>query len=161
MTGAQNLDDVPAFLAQRFNCSALAFLVLARGNAPQYRSPACARSGKQGPIPFALDPVAIWSLPESLALVGQLTSCPSLTPSFLTPLTRRFPAAQSALSNPQSAASNARRRTASRRRLMVPGARRRDSKCIRCRVTTVLMNESRGPDQYQSTNSSIACRQPR
>ena len=25
---------------------------------------------KQGPIPFALDPIAIWSLPESLALVG-------------------------------------------------------------------------------------------
>jgi hypothetical protein len=68
---------------------------------------------------------------------SEVNLLPSLTPSFLTPLTRRIPAAQSALSNPQSAASNARRRTASRQRLMVPGARRRDSKCIRCRVTTV------------------------
>jgi hypothetical protein len=39
---------------------------------------------------------------------------PSLTPSFLTPLTRRIPAAKSALRSPQSAASYARRRTAPR-----------------------------------------------
>jgi hypothetical protein len=83
---------------------------------------------------------------------------PSLTPSFLTPLTPRIPAAKSALSSPQSAASYARRRTAPRRRLIVPGARWRDSSCIRYRTTTVLLNDSRGSEQYHSTNSSIACR---
>jgi hypothetical protein len=36
---------------------------------------------------------------------GGLHRLPSLTPSFFTPLTRRIPAAKSALSNPQSAAS--------------------------------------------------------
>jgi hypothetical protein len=86
---------------------------------------------------------------------------PSLTPSFLTPLTRRIPAAKSALRRPQSAASYARRRTAPRRRLIVPGPRCRDSKCIRYRTTTVLLNDKRGSEQYHSTNSSIAWRQPR
>jgi hypothetical protein len=107
----QNLDDVPAFLAQRFNCSALAWIPswvtemrdtpavcalsgrtssyscveMSRSIAPQRvpgqpgefvaTEPTSKKHCKQGPIPFALDPVAIWSLPESLALVGQLTSC--------------------------------------------------------------------------------------
>jgi hypothetical protein len=48
---------------------------------------------------------------------------PRRTPSFLTPLTRRMPAARSELSRPQSAASYASRRTAPRRRLTVPGAK--------------------------------------
>jgi len=73
-------------------------------------------------------------------------------------LTRRIPAAKSALRRPQSAASYARRRTAPRRRLIVPGARWRDSRCIRYLTTTVLLNDNRGSEQYQSTNSSIAWR---
>ena len=85
-------------------------------------------------------------------LWSAVNQLPSLTPSFLTPLTRRIPAAKSALSSPQSAASYARRRTAPSRRLMVPGARLRDSKCIRYRTTTVLLNDNRGSEQYQSTN---------
>jgi len=49
-------------------------------------------------------------------------NCRGVTPSFFTPLTRRIPAAESALRRPQSAASYASRRTAPRRRLTVPGA---------------------------------------
>ena len=48
---------------------------------------------------------------------------PRRTPSFLTPLTRRMPAANSGLSKPASAASYARRRTAAKRPLIVPAAR--------------------------------------
>jgi hypothetical protein len=36
-----------------------------------------------------------------------------------------------------------------------PGARCRDSRCMRYRRTTVLLNESRGFEQYQSMNSRI------
>jgi hypothetical protein len=57
---------------------------------------------------------------------------PSLTPNFLTPFTRRMPAASSGPSKPASAASFARRRTAASRLLMVPlqGAGSRDKSCI-------------------------------
>ncbi len=88
---------------------------------------------------------------------SSVNQLPNLTPSFLTPLTRSIPAAKSALRSPQSAASYARRRTAPRRRWIVPGARWRDSRCILYRTTTVLLNNNRGSKQYQSTNSSIAC----
>ena len=70
-------------------------------------------------------------------------------PSTLAPLTQRMLAASSGLSKPASAASYARRRTAANRPLIVPGASRRDSRWMRYRVTTVLLNESRGSEQYQ------------
>src|SRR5581483_3924406 len=66
------------------------------------------------------------------------------------------PAASSGLSKPESAASYATRLTAANRRLMVVGARRRCSKWIRYRRTTVRLKASRGSEQYQSTNSLIA-----
>ena len=86
---------------------------------------------------------------------------PSRAPIFLTPLTRRIPAARSAVRRPQSEASYASRRTAPNRRLTVPGASSRDSRWIRYRSTTVRLKESRGSEQYHSTNSSMACRYPR
>ena len=55
----------------------------------------------------------------------------------------------------ESDASYARRRTAARRRLIVAGARCRSSRCIRKRITTVLLKERRGSEQYQATNSSM------
>jgi hypothetical protein len=71
--------------------------------------------------------------------------------------TRRIPAACSGLSNPASAASYASRRIAASLRLTVPGANLRDSRYIRYRVTTALLNPRRGSQQYQSMNSLIAC----
>ena len=62
---------------------------------------------------------------QSACPCSAVNQLPSLTPSFFTPLTRRIPAAKSALRRPQSDASYASRRTAPRRRLMVPGARLR------------------------------------
>jgi uncharacterized protein YbjT (DUF2867 family) len=54
---------------------------------------------------------------EEYFAVAQL---PRRTPNFFTPLTRRIPAAKSALRRTQSAASYASRRTAPRRRSTVP-----------------------------------------
>jgi hypothetical protein len=68
---------------------------------------------------------------------------------------------RSALRRPQSEASYASRRTAPNRRLIVPGANLRDSRCMRYRRTTVRFNDSRGSEQYHSMNSSMACRYPR
>lgn len=68
---------------------------------------------------------------QSACPCSAVSQLPSLTPSFLTPLTRRIPAAKSALRRPQSEASYASRRTAPSRRLIVPGAKWRDSRCIR------------------------------
>jgi len=67
-----------------------------------------------------------------------------------------MPVASSGLSKPESAASYAKRRTAANRRLIVAGAKGRSSRWIRKRVTTVLLNDKRGSEQYQATNSSIA-----
>ena len=83
--------------------------------------------------------------------VGQL---PSLTPNFLGPFTRRMLAANSGLSNPASAASYANRRTAASRPLIVDAARPRFSRKMRKRVTTTLLKESRGSEQYHLMNSS-------
>lgn len=80
---------------------------------------------------------------------------PSLTPSFFAPFTRRMPAASSGLNRPESDASYARRRTAARCRLIVAGARRPSSRCIRNRITTVLLKERRGSEQYHATKSSM------
>jgi hypothetical protein len=62
---------------------------------------------------------------------SHVSQCPNRMPSFFGPFTRQIPAASSGLSSPESAASYARRRTAVRRPLIVPGARRRDSRWIR------------------------------
>jgi len=75
---------------------------------------------------------------------------PKRTPSFLSPFTRRMPAANSGLSKPASAASYANRRTAANLTLIVPGAKFRDSKLMRYRSTTVRLNERRGSEQYHS-----------
>jgi hypothetical protein len=91
---------------------------------------ACQQNSKQCPITFALDLLVVWCLPESLRLVGRQ---PVAQPKaqFLYALDASDSAAKSALRSPQSAASYARRRTAPSRRLIVPGARWRDSRCIR------------------------------
>lgn len=62
---------------------------------------------------------------------GAVSQFPILTPIFLTPFTRRMPAARSGLRSPQSAASYAKRRTAPRRRFTVPGASLRPSRWMR------------------------------
>ncbi len=67
-------------------------------------------------------------------------------------------AGNSGLNNPASAASYAIRRTAANLTLMVPDASLRDSRCIRYRRTTVRLKDNLGSEQYQSMNSSIACR---
>src|SRR5215831_173543 len=78
--------------------------------------------------------VAFWLIGKTLRTEENFCDCsavsqlPSLTPIFLTPFTRRMPAATSGLRSPQSAASYAKRRTAPKRRLIVPGARWRDSR---------------------------------
>src|SRR3984957_13932573 len=72
-----------------------------------------------------------------------------------------MPAANSGLNRPQSAASYASRLTAAMRTLIVPGARPRSWRLILYRRTTVLLKASRGSEQYQATNSSIACWYPR
>src|SRR5882724_7979557 len=61
-------------------------------------------------------------LAKELGPAPRSANLPRCTPNFFTPLTRRIPAAKSALRRPQSAASYASRRTAPRRRLTVPGA---------------------------------------
>jgi hypothetical protein len=78
------------------------------------------------------------------------------TPNRFAPLTRRMPAANSGLINPVSAASYAKRRTAANLALIVEGAR---FFCSRKRYlrTTARLNDSRGSEQYQPMNSSIAC----
>jgi hypothetical protein len=68
---------------------------------------------------------------QSATHCSAVNQLPSLRPSFSTPLTRLMPAARWALRSPQSAVSQANRRTAPSRRLIVPGARCRDSNCIR------------------------------
>jgi hypothetical protein len=49
------------------------------------------------------------------------------------------------------------RRIAASLRLIVPGANPLDSRCMRYRVTTALLNPRRGSEQYQAMNSTIAC----
>ena len=79
------------------------------------------QKGKQRPITFTLHLLRSGAC-QSACPCSAVNQLPSLTPSFFTPLTRRIPAAKSALRSPQSAASYARRRTAPRRRLIVPGS---------------------------------------
>jgi hypothetical protein len=86
---------------------------------------------------------------------------PSRTPTFLAPLTRRMPAANSGLRSPVSAAPYARRRTAARRKFIVDGAKWRPSSSNLYRRTTVLLKASLGSEQYQVTKSSIANRYDR
>jgi len=78
---------------------------------------------------------------------------PTRTPSRRTPFTRCMPAARSGLRSPQSEASYASRRIAANLRLIVYGAYRCCSRAIRYRVTTVLLQASRGAEQYQAMNS--------
>ena len=85
---------------------------------------------------------------QSLCAFSAVSQFPSRTPTFLTPFTRRMPAASSGLSKPPSAASYASRRTAASRPLIVPAARPRFSRAIRKRVTTTLLNDNLGSEQY-------------
>ena len=79
-------------------------------------------------LPLRRSSLGAFQSAEACSAVSQF---PRRIPTFFTPLTRRIPAERSGLSSPQSAASYARRRTTPSRRLIVPGARFRDSKCIR------------------------------
>jgi len=67
-----------------------------------------------------LSPRECWSTSELCSALNQL---PERNPSYLTPLTRLIPAANSGLSKPESAASWARRRTAASCWLIVLAAR--------------------------------------
>ena len=129
-----------------------------------------ANSRLRSPQPSKTARIARSRLPLSVLASGACQSrrassavsqFPSLTPSFLTPFTRRMPAASSGLSKPASAASYASRRTAASRPLIVPAARPRFSRAIRNRVTTTLLKDSLGSEQYHWMNSSMACRYPR
>ena len=57
---------------------------------------------------------------HSLCDCSAVSQFPSLTPIFLTPFTRRIPAARSGLRSPQSAASYAKRRTAPQAKIDCP-----------------------------------------
>jgi serine/threonine protein kinase len=94
---------------------------------------------------------------QSIRASSAVSRLPSRTPSLFAPFTRRMPAASSGLSSPESAASYASRRTEASLTFTVPGASSRDSRCILYRVTTVLLKDRRGSEQYQAMNSSIAC----
>src|SRR6266849_1257935 len=82
---------------------------------------------------------------------------PIRTPKRFAPFTRPIPAASSGLSRPESAASNASRRTAAKRTLMVEGAKFFCSRKNRYRRTTIRLKAKRGSEQYQPMNSSMAC----
>ena len=116
------------------------FLVLARGNAPQYRSPACARSARR----VRGDGAHKVAQPHAEfldALDSPYSGCP--------------------VGTEQSTIRSVKRETAKRFETKVNGSGSEAAGFQmhpRCRVTTVLLNESRGPDQYQSANSLIACR---
>jgi len=128
-----NSSDATGLSAEVYDCpTPFALLQVAERQLGEFMATETAgqQDGEQSPITFALQSLPVWCLPECMpcSAVSQL---PSLTPSFLTPLTRRIPAAKSALRRPQSEASYASRRTAPSRRLIVPGAKWRDSRCIR------------------------------
>lgn len=121
MTGlAHKIDDGPMV------CSLLQVFDSQAGG---LMSPQCASQEKsqQGTVTFAFHSCVVRTLPqrESL-LIGQPVSDPHAI--LLQTLHRRMPAARSELSSPQSAASQASRRTAPSRRLMVVGANRRNSR---------------------------------
>ena len=65
--------NVPSFPAKVYDCPmSFALLKMTYRQPGEFvaTEPTSKKHCKQGPIPFALDPIAIWSLPESLALVG-------------------------------------------------------------------------------------------
>jgi hypothetical protein len=111
-------------------------------------------------VPFAFEGVGIRSLPKP---AGLLSREPVSKPhaEFLDTLQATDAGRQSGLSKPASAASYASRRTAASRPLIVPAARPWFSRAIRNRVTTTLLKDSLGSEQYHLMNSSIACRYPR
>src|SRR5258708_4215812 len=98
--------------------------------------------------PLRLWRSSAWSRDRLCLTVNQF---PRRTPIRFAPFTRRMPAASSGLRSPVSAASYANRRTAASRRLMVAGARWRDSSSIRYLKTTVLLKANLGSEQYQLT----------
>jgi hypothetical protein len=129
-----------------------------------------ASSRRFRPQPSKIANIARSRFPVRVSLSGKLPKSGGFTrrqpvanrdPSLRTPFTRWMPAANSGLNRPQSAASYASRLTAAMRTLVVPGARPRTWRLILYRRTTVLLNASRGSEQYQATNSSIACWYPR
>jgi hypothetical protein len=79
-----------------------------------------------------------------------LSQLPTRRPSCGMPFTRRIPATSSGLSNPVSAASYAKRRTAASRTLMVEAASFFASSCSRYRSTTVHLKANRSSEQYHS-----------
>jgi hypothetical protein len=112
-----------------------------------------------GSIAFPGERLPVGELPKS----GRFTRRQPVAQTrskFANSLPRWMPAASSGLRRPQSAASYA-SRLAAMRTLMVPGARPRSWRLILYRRTTVLLKASRGSEQYQATNSSMACWYPR
>src|SRR4030095_15237204 len=93
---------------------------------------------------------------QSVRACSAVNQFPRRTPSLLAPLTRRIQAS-SGFRSPESAASDAKRRMAASRTLIVPGANERLSRWIRYRVTTVLLKDKRGSEQYQLMNSLMEC----
>jgi len=120
--------------------------------------PARKQKGQECPVALAFESACVRSLPERDPLFGRQPVAQPYA-KFLYAL--EAPDASRKVSAEESAASQASRRTAPIRRLIVPGARCRDSGCIRWRMTTVLLKHSLGSEQYQSTNSSMAWRYPR
>src|ERR1700722_16107453 len=129
-----------------------------------------ASSRRLSPQPSKIANIARFRFPVSVSLSGccqradaspAVSQLPNRVPSLRTPLTRWMPAASSGLRRPQSAASYASRLTAAMRTLMVPGAKPRSWRLVLYRRTTVLLKARRGSEQYQATNSSIACWYPR
>lgn len=94
-----NGPKVTAIFAQVYDCPMLfALLKMVNGQAGELvpTESARERQSQQCPVPLALHPLLARSQPERLALLGG-QAVARLTPNFLTPLTRRIPAARSAL----------------------------------------------------------------
>jgi hypothetical protein len=64
--------NVPSLPAVYDRPMSFALLKMTYGQPGEFvaTEPTSKKHGKQGPIPFALHPIAVWGLPESLALVG-------------------------------------------------------------------------------------------
>ena len=88
---------------------------------------AAEQNGNDRSVALALEGFGSGDCHRSRASFGD-NQFPSRIPSFLTPFTRRIPAASSGLRSPASAASYASRRTAANLTLIVPGERLRDSR---------------------------------
>jgi hypothetical protein len=154
-----NSTDVPS-LAQGVGDDRMLLARLDRVN-PKRKQLAAAQSAPDqhrdhGMIPLAPQRTPDPRLRATASPVQPSASFQRELRSGVRPLTRLIPAASSGLSRPESAASNATRRTAAKRRLMVVAAYCFCSTKIRHLRTPVRLNARRGSEQYQSTKSVTA-----